>query len=65
MTLYAVMKMITEVQITSGFFKRDIPISWLTGMVGCIPIFDNMDDARKEAGEKYKIVLLESKESGI
>ena len=65
MTLYAVMKMITEVQITSGFFKRDIPIPWLTRRVGCIPIFDNMDAAKKEAGEKYKIVLLESKESGI
>ena len=41
---------------------KDFPLSWTDGMVGACPVFANKKKARKYAGKKADIIVIEEVE---
>jgi hypothetical protein len=61
MKMYAVMGLVREQKVNIGNHKentvtQEIKLTWVDGMIGVIPVFDNKKDADKYAGEKFEVL---------
>ena len=41
--------------------EHDLPLTWADGMIGVLPVFDNISDANEYADGKYQILQIEVK----
>ena len=39
--------------------EHDLPLTWADGMIGVLPVFDNIGDANEYAAGKYQILQIE------
>jgi hypothetical protein len=63
MKMYAVMKLEEDVNIgISTHISKSVGLNWYDGMIGVIPVFDNIEKAKGVAGDKYTIHAMEVEE---
>jgi hypothetical protein len=61
MKMYAVMKLEEDVNIgISTHISKSIYLTWYDGMIGVIPVFDDIGKAKEVAGDKYTIHAMET-----
>ncbi len=56
MKYFVVLKMMQEVLILNNQGKEELKL--LSGVDGYLPVFKNREEAEKEAGETYEIIIL-------
>ena len=54
-TLYAVGAVKREITVQILGVEQKMPLNWIDGMVGTIPIFERWVDADKYAGDKFQV----------
>jgi len=58
---YAVLQLNTEIEVNVMGRAIEVPLSYVEGMVGAIPVFDTLKNAEVFAGDKYQIAEIEIK----
>ena len=56
--LFAVGAVVREKSVDINGMKADLELSWTKGMVGVLPVFDNIEDANRFANEKGMVISI-------
>jgi len=57
-TLYAVLGVEREHQVSIGNFKKELILTWADRMCGVLPVFETKKMAMKYAGKTFKIMTM-------
>lgn len=60
MNLYVVLELTKTIDIDIDGAITNVPLSYLEGMVGALPVFESEEAAKKYAGQRSKILTITS-----